>query len=227
MSSIKVTSLSVKNYRSFGERQDFVFPNGEYTKPIAIIGYNNAGKTNLLNALKYSLYESIREETLDINDFHHCVWENFPCFSSSFSIDIQDDKFQAGHVYSNIVLLNINNKSISSVTDYCSCYQEPYRYSKKWAIKQKAPIYYINFHNIKDEISTQKTSWGNLKSFLAKHIQKLVDLDQVMKDKKDAFKDGVKRSTDDVLANSQLKNFIEAIQKNYKTNLRDCRFRIT
>jgi len=221
MSSIRITGLSVKNYRSFGERQDFVFPNDEYKKPVAIIGYNNAGKSNLLNAIKYGLYESVREEFFNLKEFHNCNWENFPCFSASFTIDIQDDKLFVNHIYTNVALVNVNNSSVLSITDYCNCYQDPYRYSKKWVIKQKAPIYFINFHNIKEEISTQRTNWGNLKSFLAKHIQKLVETDDVMKAKKQVFEDEVKESTDKVLIESSLKIFINSIQKNYKANLRN------
>lgn len=35
------------------------------------------------------------------------------------------------------------------------------------------------------------------------------------------FQEEVKQSTDSVLANSQLKNFIESVQKNYQQNLRN------
>jgi putative ATP-dependent endonuclease of the OLD family len=53
MSSIRVKSIKVKNYRSFKEQQDFDFPDTSYQKPVAIVGYNNSGKTNLMNAIKY------------------------------------------------------------------------------------------------------------------------------------------------------------------------------
>jgi ATP-dependent endonuclease of the OLD family-like len=60
-------------------------------------------------------------------------------------------------------------------------------------------IYYINFHKIKDEISTQKTSWGNLKSFLGKHIKKIVDEDSIMKARQENFQKEIKNASKDVL----------------------------
>jgi predicted ATP-dependent endonuclease of OLD family len=81
-------------------------------------------------------------------------------------------------------------------------------------------IFYVNFHNIKDEISTQRTSWGNLKSFLAKHIQLLVERDNAMKMKREAFENEVQQATNKVLENSQLTNFIAQIKTNYSANLR-------
>ncbi|WP_454054734.1 ATP-dependent nuclease [Clostridium sp. Marseille-Q7071] len=82
-------------------------------------------------------------------------------------------------------------------------------------------IFYINFHEIKKEISTKKTSWGNLTSFLAKHIKSIVDLDKEMLKKKGNFKNEIKNSTDSVIRDSNLNNFISKIQKNYSKNLRD------
>lgn len=221
MSFVRIQRISIENYRSFGDVQEFVFPNDDYRKPISIIGYNNAGKSNLLNALKFGLYEAVREETFSINDFHKLDWNNVPNLSLDFAIDINDNQLQVGSIYSNEITINVINNSITSVDDVCNCYTGSNRYSKKWVIKQKAPIYYINFHNIKEEISTQKTSWGNLKSFLAKHIQKLVDADNTMKAKKGNFETEVKDATDKVLDNSQLKQFIETIQRNYHQNLRN------
>jgi predicted ATP-dependent endonuclease of OLD family len=92
---------------------------------------------------------------------------------------------------------------------------------------KKYNIFYINFHKIKEEIQTQKTSWGNLKSFLAKHIKKLVDEDENMKSRKAVFRDDIIQATDKVLkgepgeSKSKLISFIEKIQKNYSANLRD------
>lgn len=220
MSSIYIKKIAIENYRSFGERQIFDFPNSDFKKPIAILGYNNSGKSNLLNAIKFGLFESVREETFTINDFHNISWDNKPNFKLRFSADIIDQHILLGNDYDNEVVINVSNNSITSISDTCNCYQGN-NYSKKWVIKQKAPIYYINFHNIKEEISTQKTSWGNLKSFLAKHIQKLVDIDQTMKAKKQAFEKDVDNAKNTVLQNSQLQSFIEAIQKNYQQNLRD------
>lgn len=221
MSSIRINSISVKNYRSFGIRQDFVFPNSEYKRPIAIIGYNNSGKTNLMNAIKYGLYESVREETFELKDFHNCDWNNAPCFALNFVADIEDDRIFSGQQYKNVAMVNVADSKIVSTLDYCSCYGDNTKWGKKWIIKQNAPIFYINFHSIKEEISTQKTSWGNLRSFLGKHIEKLVKSDTTMHEKKDVFEIEINDSSEKVLADSLLAKFIEVIQKNYSTNLRD------
>lgn len=82
-------------------------------------------------------------------------------------------------------------------------------------------IFYINFHQIKDEISTQRTSWGNLKSFLAKHIKKIVDSDEGMHGKKSDFEAETKLASEKVLQNSKLSNFLAQIKKNYSINLRN------
>lgn len=223
MSKIRIKSITVKNYRSFKEEQSFYFPDEDYKKPVAIVGYNNSGKTNLMNAIKYGLYESVREDTLELNDFHNRKWENSPRFELKFTTNkLNIEKILDEKEYKNTVEYEINNQKIKYVTDGCNAsFWQGKSFSKKWAIKQNAPIFYINFHKIKEEISTQKTSWGNLKSFLAKHIKKIVDSDEMMKGKKENFEKEVKESTDKVLKDSNLNNFIESIKKNYTTNLRD------
>lgn len=239
MAKIRVNSILVKNYRSFGnEEQSFVFPGEAYNKPVAIVGYNNSGKTNLMNAIKFALCEPIREDTFELKDFHNCSWENPPMFQLDFSAEIVDDHIRSGSSYINNaeVLVDEDCLRIKSVVDICSCYSGSNKYSKKWVIKQKAPIYYLNFHVIKEQLSTQKTSWGNLKSFLAKHIKSLVNTDVTMAERQVTFKEEVKAATDRVLGGcidfletepsekTMLQLFIEAIKKNYRANLRnnDC-----
>jgi AAA15 family ATPase/GTPase len=55
MSKIRIESIKIENYRSFGTMQKFEFPSTENKKPIAIVGYNNSGKTNLMNCILYGL----------------------------------------------------------------------------------------------------------------------------------------------------------------------------
>lgn len=42
MSYIRIKSISVENYRSFGKRQTIIFPDQTHKKPVAIVGYNNS-----------------------------------------------------------------------------------------------------------------------------------------------------------------------------------------
>jgi len=215
MSAIRLKKLSIENYRSFGDLQEFEFPNSTCTKPIAIIGYNNAGKSTFLNSLLYGIGENfISAKTFELVDLHNLNIGNHLHIRTTIAASDFAPLNQWGQRQSIAGSYHIStNMENDELKSNCS----PSFFGKN----KHYNIFYINFHNIKEEISTQKTSWGNLKSFLAKHIQKLVDLDQVMKDKKDAFQEAVKHATDTVLENSQLKNFIETIQENYQQNLRN------
>lgn len=72
MSEIRINSIAVENYRSFKERQEFVFPNEDYKKPVAIVGYNNSGKTNLMDCILYALQVNfVSKDTFSKDDFHN------------------------------------------------------------------------------------------------------------------------------------------------------------
>jgi predicted AlkP superfamily phosphohydrolase/phosphomutase len=103
-------------------------------------------------------------------------------------------------------------------------FKDPEKQDKNWnayGASKYYKIFYINFHEIKKEISTKKTSWGNLTSFLAKHIKSIVDSDKDMLKKKSTFKDEIKESTENILTYSKLNAFIKRIQSNYSKNLRN------
>lgn len=215
MSHIRIQSISIENYRSFGDIQEFSFPNSDYRKPISIIGYNNAGKSNFLNALLYGIGEKfISAKTYELSDLHNLDFDNHIHIKTTIEASDFAPQNQWGHRQTLAgqyhIYTSIENDELKSNCDP-SFFGKGKHYN----------IFYINFHNIKEEISTQKTSWGNLKSFLAKHIQKLVDADNTMKAKKGNFETEVKDATDKVLDNSQLKQFIETIQRNYHQNLRN------
>ena len=74
MSEIRINSIKIKNYRSFGEEQGFIFPDKNYQKPVAIVGYNNSGKTNLMNCLLLGIGSKfVSKETFDIADFYNPI----------------------------------------------------------------------------------------------------------------------------------------------------------
>lgn len=212
MSHIWLNGIAVKNYRSFGERQYFQFPAREYGKPVAIIGYNNVGKSNLLKAILYGIGESyINSNTFTDLDHHNIDSNNsIEIISSIDGSDYQNQYGPQTIAGRYVITTSVIDNEIKS---NCS----PTFFGKN----KHYNIFYVNFHNIKDEISTQKTGWGNLKSFLGRHIQKLVDFDEVMREKKAGFQEEVKASTFDVLQGSQLQSFIHAIEKNYQQNLRN------
>ncbi len=243
MSYIKIKSLKIKNYRSFGnQEQEFDFTKAlEKKLPLAIVGYNNAGKTNLMNAILFSLQINfVSKDTFSIDDFHFKQIENKPetvieCESS------EEDKYEIGKKanlqgYHRLQVFVDGNeiigskiqslKSLQKIQDNQGREKDDENFQAFGALRYYN-IFYINFHNIKEEISTQKSSWGNLKSFLAKHIKKLVDEDEIMKVRKPDFKENLVKATNLVLngvdgePKSKLSEFIQKIKDNYSTNLGD------
>lgn len=238
MSKIRINSIAVENYRSFKERQHFVFPDEDYRKPVAIVGYNNCGKTNLLNAILYALQVNfVSKDTFSKDDFHDRNMDNIPFIllnvSSSTETKFDGEKQADLSGYHRLKIFTDGNEieggkieSLNSLQEIAGFNGEP-RDDFNWnafGATRYFNIFFINFHNIKEEINTNKTSWGNLRSFLAKHIQKIVESDSTMNDKKDDYESEVEESTDKVLEGSELNRFIQLIRKNYTTNLRndDC-----
>ena len=237
MSEIRINSIAVENYRSFKERQEFVFPDENYKKPVAIVGYNNSGKTNLLNAILYSLQVNyVSKDTFSIDDFHNRNIDNIPFFmlnaTSSTEPKFDGEKRANLSGYHRLKIYTdgdeIEGSKIESLNSLNQVYRAgEYRDDTNWdafGATRYFNIFYINFHNIKEEIATERTSWGNLKSFLAKHIQKIVESDASMNAKKKDYEKEVQQSTDKVLQGSELERFVRLIKENYTTNLRndDC-----
>lgn len=224
VSFIRINGIAISNYRSFGEQKTIVFPKEDYKKPVAIVGYNNAGKTNLLNAILIGITEKyVNKNTFSINDFHNREFTNVPaiiCGIDSSQEKKVDDKIAdlTGYHFLEIELDEnvIERAGVDSYKDW----EKTEKNWQAFGASKFYKVFYINFHEIKKEISTKKTSWGNLTSFLAKHIKTIVDSDKNMLKKKEVFKDEIKQSTENVLSKSNLNIFIERIQKNYAKNLR-------
>lgn len=223
MSEIRINSIKIENYRSFSEEQKFVFPNGDYKKPVAIVGYNNCGKTNLMNAILYGIGEKyISKDTFSLNDFHNRKIGNVPKIelSSSSSTEKKYDGKLANLSGIHKIEIQTDGEVIEGAK--VESYNIDGRKNlQSFGASRYFNIFYVNFHNIKDEICTQKTSWGNLKSFLAKHIKHLVDNDLRMAAKKEEFEEETKNATNKVLEGSDLNKFIQTIKNNYSINLRD------
>lgn len=227
MSELRIKKLLIENYRSFKERIVFTFPDKEYLKPISIIGYNNSGKTNMLNTILYAIgYKYTTKETFTINDFYNRQIENIPDIGILLESSIENkyDGKQANLNGYQRLEIQIDGIEIEGAKFRST---DPTGQQENWqafgALKYYN-VFYINFHNIKDEIKTKKSSWGNLSTFLAKHIQKLVETDSILVDKKEEFEKQTKEATENVLSDSLLEKFIENIRKNYSSNLRnnDC-----
>jgi putative ATP-dependent endonuclease of the OLD family len=193
MSSIRIKGISIENYRSFGERKNIVFPKEDYKKPIAIVGYNNAGKTNLLNAILYGITERyISKNTFTRDDFHNRNFNNVPNIITGIE---SSEELKVDGKYANLTgyhFLNIDLDGTEIENAKIESFKDPEKQDKNWnayGASKYYKIFYINFHEIKKEISTKKTSWGNLTSFLAKHIKSIVDSDKDMLKKKSTFKD--------------------------------------
>ncbi|HAN10512.1 MAG TPA: OLD family endonuclease [Clostridiales bacterium] len=221
MSKIRVTEIEVENYRSFGQKQKITFPES-YDKPIAIVGYNNAGKTNLMNAIRYGLYEKVSEDMLELKDFHNCEWKNVPWIRVGFRAEMGQDIIPCNKCFIETVI-EVDNDKIINVKDDVIKYDVGNINKKKWHVKQQTQIIYINFHTIKEEIKTQKGSWGYIKSFLGRYIKKTVDNDTAMLNKKEHFERCTKTATETILKNTKLSKFIEKIRGHYSVNLRQVR----
>ncbi|MEY5049781.1 MAG: hypothetical protein RLZZ175_3140 [Bacteroidota bacterium] len=231
MSSIRINSISVKNYRSFGLQQNFKFPKSNYKKPVAIVGYNNSGKTNLMNAILYGLQVNfVSKDSFTLNDFHNKQITNVPDFL--LNVESSDEKKFDGDKKANLtgyhrlkIFIDGDEIEGSKIESLKTLVQNSFGKDdlnfQAFGATRYFSIFYINFHNIKEEISTQKTSWGNLKSFLGKHIQKIVDSDKEMNAKKQGFQTSVNDATNTVLYQSQLENFVKVIQEKYSINLRN------
>lgn len=221
MSEIRINSIKVKNYRSFGKEQEFTFPSKHYKKPIAIVGYNNSGKTNLMNCVLYCLGNKyVQTNTFELNDLHNLDYNNH----INIKINLEGSEFE--HQYTDKQGNKQKmNKSITGLyeifTELDDSELKSGMHPSMFGMNKHYNIFYINFHNIKEEISTRRTSWGNLTSFLAKHIKKIVDTDSAMAQKQEDYEKEVKASTEKVLENSQLSSFINKIKANYSTNLRN------
>ena len=221
MSEIRINFLTLKNYRSFGEEQKFTFPNHDYKKPIAIVGYNNSGKTNLMNCILYGVGNKfVQANTFELNDLHNLDYNN----NIKIKISLVGSEFE--HEYTDKQGNKQNtNKSITGLyeifTELVDSELKSGIQPSMFGMNKHYNIFYINFHNIKEEISTRKTSWGNLTSFLAKHIKGIVDTDTSMAKKQEIYEQEVKTATNKVLENSLLSAFIDKIKANYSTNLRN------
>lgn len=218
MSKLRINEIQIGNYRSFGkEIQTVTFPNENFKKPVAIVGYNNAGKTNLLNAILIGLTEKyVGKETFCIDDFHNRDLTNKVFINATLdsSTEISSNKNEvklAGDLFLEIEVdetevlsarMQKDNRSISGAAKYYK-------------------IFYVNFHEIKKELSIKKTSWGNLTSFLGKFIKSSITSDADITNKRASFNGKMKSLSDEMISESFLKGFIDRIKGNYSKNLRD------
>ncbi|WP_250633048.1 ATP-dependent nuclease [Rhodoflexus caldus] len=221
MSEIRINSIKIKNYRSFGKEQEFTFPNKDYKKPIAIVGYNNSGKTNLINCILFGIGNKfVQANTFELNDPHNLDYNNH----LNIKINLEGSEFEHHYTDKNGNKQKMNKSITGNYEIFTEIDDNELKSGMQpsmFGMNKHYNIFYINFHNIKEEISTRKTSWGNLTSFLAKHIKKIVDTDSNMAEKQETYENEVKTATDKVLENSQLSAFIDKIKANYSTNLRN------
>ncbi|MCF7807219.1 MAG: AAA family ATPase [Candidatus Marinimicrobia bacterium] len=117
---MRIEKLTIQNFRSFSNNPvDVVFPKISF--PISIVGYNNSGKSNLLDAIAYGLNsKSTSYASFDVDDFHNHQIEN------DFMIDVEiSPPIQVPTLYNQfreISKFNLKVKSEEGVIDsqhYC------------------------------------------------------------------------------------------------------------
>lgn len=221
MSTIHINGIKIANYRSFKEEQTIIFPDKYYKKPVAIVGYNNSGKTNLLNSLLIGIREKyVTKENFTINDFHNRNLKYIPkiIVGIETSEEIKLDKKYANLTGYHHLEVEVDGNEIENIK--VESYKDGKKNFQAFGANKYYKIFYVNFHDIKKEIMTKKTSWGNIASFLGKHIKNIVDSDEMMLTKKAVFKSGINQETKKIIEKSKLEKFIINIQKNYSENLR-------
>ena len=167
MSYIRIKSIKVKNYRSFGEMQEFNFP--DIKKPISIVGYNNAGKSNLMNAILYCIQTKwVSIDTFSIDDFHTRGINNVPFISLEVdsSEETKFDKIKKASLKGfHLLEIQVNGGVIegSSIKSLKSLEQKMGKDELNYhafGANRYFPIYYINFHKIKEEIQSHEAEMG-------------------------------------------------------------------
>ncbi|MDA1316414.1 MAG: hypothetical protein O3B87_00140 [bacterium] len=225
MSYIRIDEITIKNYRSFGnKKQNIIFPRADYRRPTAIIGYNNVGKTNLMNVILHALQINyVSDDTFTLDDFHDREIENVPFMllrrSSSKEDKIDRDKLAILDGYHRLKIFidgnEIEGAKIISLNTLSPNYNgEPDQNFQAFGAKKYFNIFNINFHKIKEEINTKKTSWGKIRSFLGSHIQKVIESDDVILRKKSEFINDISHAVMKVKEKTELSNFVSKIKKN-------------
>lgn len=89
---MRIKRVNIKNYRSFGKSGgEFVF--SDITHPFTIVGANNTGKTNFINAIRHATWnKNSYPNDFDINDFYNKNTSN----EIEIEIDFDDPIESAG-----------------------------------------------------------------------------------------------------------------------------------
>lgn len=152
MSYIRIEDILIENYRSFGERIVVSFPREDYKKPVAIVGYNNAGKTNFLNSILYGITEKyVTKDNFTINDFHNRSYDNIPLIATRIRSSSEDkvDKKIANLTGYHYLDIELDGKEIESAK--INSYEDRNREKKSFTSFGAAKyfkIFYINFGSI-------------------------------------------------------------------------------
>ncbi len=222
MSTIRIEKVKISNYRSFGNEVEFVFPGENHRKPVAIVGYNNSGKSNLMNSILYSL--GIRRAAIDqfsVNDFHKLNTNNKATIRVSYKSSIET--LGAGETvqfdgYSDLTISAEQGEVTNVSLKYRSRSGSPIDHIAKAA--KVFRFYFVDFHKIKDEISFAKSAWGGVRSILFKHLRTLIREDSIIQSKRQLFLDEVRRAANSLLEGTRFNDFVSRVHLNYQENLR-------
>lgn len=110
-----IRSLTIKNYRNFGDP-----PFTINLKPFTLIlGENNIGKTNLLNAISLIFSQEItifRQRILEIDDINYTSVSIFKKMVSDFSIPAADVRFPDVRI--DVILADLSDQQLAAAGDW-------------------------------------------------------------------------------------------------------------
>lgn len=166
---MRINRLTIQNYRSFADEVAIEFPN--IAKPIAIIGHNNAGKSNLIDALLMAMgKKSVYGNNFSKNDFfNHNINEDIIIRAKITDDDclIQADAFnktqtidsikliiscEDGFCDSNHILCDNNGKQIRLSQSIPQSKKNDYSDEEKKAFKERRTDGLLYFTKIKNKI---------------------------------------------------------------------------
>lgn len=199
---MRIEKITINNFRSFWwSSQSAIFP--DINKPISIIGYNNAGKSNLIRSLLiwcWREYKSSVESLSDDDFFEKNIFNQ---------IELKTDiKW-----WRNIETLTLQSYSEEMKIDIVWTVQWPkihwetlFNFRKKYSLNN---VFYFDFHQI-DRANKMKTDWNY--TILWRKIKEFKDVFESDIARKWVFKQALESLVDTHIKDQAFDDFVSLIK---------------